>query len=522
LFSTEFRKSALDILRYQPPEEDYFKCNLPPKLVRVWNNVTELALVVSPVPNTPKRFKSHTFNPEDVISLSNRMSKQTLEDNIQNILKCPKLRVLCIHGVGNLFEAQPLTMLCDKLSTACPLIEHFILDDSDIVLATSYTEKVEVNYLSCLEVKNNDRSTDDLIDIIDNSPHLKHVLLTDVSNGLLDSVVPNMTSLTLSWLTKDIFHHFTDVAKRSSIKELHLHTVDLKIDEEAILKLASSLPQLECLELSSPLKNIVHLVNFKNLTQVIWDADVILGAIDPYFPLDLKFAIGKLEDDCFEDSLSPKSPTDTHNVPAPTPIPVVETDQQANERLAKEENSTAFNSFLEQKGANLEKLYLTIRNRYKKDFLVMVRKCCPKIKHFKVVSVLDEHYFDSKHFNIPSLESLSLSGIIMTDRQLLDILDHCNHLKSIELDTAKKLTSNSILLLQSFADYFMKHSDDDGSLVTSATQEAETKSSTPRTRFVAKISTVGVPSMQIKFSSNLFTIDFERNLPVDLNLTKNI
>ena len=546
---TDFRKQCVTILQDVPPDAKSMVSSSPDKRVQKenWDSITELALVVSPHPSNPKRFKSHSFNPEDIISLSNRISKKDLEDNINKILKCPNLRVLCIHGVGTMFEEEPVRLLADKLPVSCPLIQHFILDDSDIMLAKTYTKTVKMSHVKVLEVKNADESEGDLIQIINNSPKLCNVILENSPQGLLDIVVPKVTALTVSWITQTQFKHLTEVASRSSILELHLNTVDLKIDSEAIACIAKSLPNLQTIEIASGLQNIVHLSQFESLMDVIWDADVIMDTeIDPFLPNSLKIALDKMDDNTVT---FPDSPMDSSSIEE-------ENDQdKKNESDTKEEsqseelspqvinyysqketreieqknkNQVAFNHFLQECGPRLRKFSLTLRNRYKKDFFINIKKSCPNLQELKIVTTLEEQFFDSKHLCCPSLKSLSLSGIVMTDVKLLDLLDHCIELEYLQIDMAKRLTTLSVFLTEQFVNSFWKKENAGNDLSHSSESktiegDSSLKSNGNKTgkRFMAKISTdgpVGSTEVRVKRVFESCLIDFlQRQPPVVTN-----
>ena len=557
LACTDFRKAGLEILKYEPTAES-LASDSPVKQIRQedFSHIEELCLVVAPKIDVPKRFKSYKFDPEDYIALSNRVPKLTLKHEVDSILKCHNLKVLGIHGVGDKFEGQVMESLIEQLPVSCPLIEHMILDDSDIILAKTYVEKVSQersqNHLKCLEVKNSDFS-EDLAFIIENSPNLEKVVITDLCEELLDILVPKVTSLTVSWITPSLFDHLTSISKTSSIRELCIKNVDFDVKASMIEALAESMTQLTSLEISSNLENIVHLAKFPSLTEVIWDADPIKVALDPYFPVDLKYALeqANIEPLELEEQLKSQSDVDDlngeepqildQNVPpqeqlgiqdngAEVSVVIPTEEDTVGEANQKHQNVKAFNTFLEECGQRLTKFSLSLRNKYNKEMFTNLKKYCPRLKNLAVTTLVEDQFFEIKHFSISSLESLSLTGVIMTNIKLLDLLEHCTQLQYLEIELAKRLTINSIGLIQSYAEHFAKKlqqqslatngKESSQNIATEVVSQSKHESSrvltSSRRRFVAKISTEGKEDTHIKQARDYLLLDYLQKKPATM------
>jgi hypothetical protein len=217
---------------------------------------------------------------------------------------------------------------------------------------------------------------------------------------------------------------------------------------------------------------------------------------------------------------------------APDPIEEV----NAAEEKQKEENINALNTFLKQCGSKLTKFSLNVRNKYKNSMFSHLKKSCPQLRSLEITTPVDDQFFDHKHFSIPSLESLILNGVVMTDLKLFDLLEHCPHLLNLEIELAKRLTTFSVLLIQTYAQHFVKaacstssSSDKIPSMAGPSSEITHTVNRTepsslegaitksPRKRLIAKITTEGKEEIHIRQARTNCFIDYLQKKVAILN-----
>ena len=398
-----------------------------------WQEVDELAVIVSPHPGQPVdlRCASHTFRPESIVTIPRRFNLKDFESKMKLIQSCTNMRIFCMFGLDHRLEKLARDSLTLSLAESCPKIEHFILDDALLDIAIAYQE-VLPNNIQVVEIKNGTETEDEVVHLITSSSEVRSVYLKHCSVNMIEKIVPRVKSLSLCWITDHEFKSLVKCGSKSQISELMLETVHLTMDAVRIGQLAAALPHVHFLKLSGPLEHIHCLRLFKCLRHVVFDAECQSSQpIDPNFPIDMSRALEmSRQQDEGSELLQVKQEEDEEDV--------------SQQILSSQ---IGLNNFFSSCGPTLTSFSITIREKFKKDFFHHLRKSCPVLKELTILSTIDQ-YFEPKSLSLPSLQRLSLQFINMNDAKLIEVLDCCRNLIYISIDKPRKITRSCINVLR--------------------------------------------------------------------------
>lgn len=487
-FSIEFKKECAALLTSSDSlsceEDDSIECGeAAPKMD--CDLAEELAVITAPRVGMPSDFRcsSHKFRPENIVTIPRRFNPKDFESKMNLIRSCPNLRVLCMVGIDQRLQKLAVDNL--TLSHFCPKIEHFILDGGLLDLAIAYQED-RPDMIRVLEVKNDKETEEEVIHLITKSSNIRSVFLTHSTVEIIEQIVPQVTSLSLSWITDNEFQSLIRCSRDSHITDLMLETVDLTMDAEMIGQLAEALPQLQFVKLSGPLEHIHGLHMFRNLRHVVFDAECqSKQTIDPNFPIDMSRAL----------ELS-RQKDNGHDVV------VKEEDDDDEENLSQHNTSCqiGLNKFFESCGENLISFSITIRERFKKDFFYQLKRECPLLQELTVLSVF-EQFFDPKALSLPSLLRLSLQFIRISDTKLIEVLDICRNLTFISIEKPQKISSACIRVLRYYGEEIF----------------AKRQSLSSRDKFTAIIQTEGRVQIEKRIRNNLLDISFKQKAVAEIS-----